>query len=124
MALDHGHDHDLGFFFLSLKSKTPTFSKRLKPSSCLVSFPITIFIAYYSCCHETNQPANQPSGHPANILKAQYAFGKAGHNVNETGRTVRTGRDSSNERVHIALEWAEDVDGLGRGLEGFGLDDD
>ncbi|TGO09375.1 hypothetical protein BTUL_0168g00220 [Botrytis tulipae] len=106
------------------------------------------------------KPTNQPTSHPANILKAQYAFGKAGHNVNDrslgrlslwslgkswisltlpsirielhnnytgqdrTGRTVRTGRDSSNERVHIALEWAEDVDGLERGLEGFGLDDD
>ncbi|TGO33648.1 hypothetical protein BHYA_0234g00090 [Botrytis hyacinthi] len=32
--------------------------------------------------------------------------------------------DSINERVHIALEWAEDVDGLERGLEGFGLDDE
>lgn len=35
-----------------------------------------------------------------------------------------TGRDRINERVHIALEWAEDVDGLERGLEGFGLDDE
>ncbi|TGO25655.1 hypothetical protein BPAE_0075g00100 [Botrytis paeoniae] len=73
-----------------------------------------------------HQPANQPTSHPAIIFKAQYAFGKAGHNINETGLdwTERTGRDSINERVHIALEWAEDVDGLERGLEGFGLDDE
>ncbi|KAF5871988.1 uncharacterized protein Bfra_009015 [Botrytis fragariae] len=59
----------------------------------------------------TSQPAIQPSSHPANIFKAQHAFGKAGHNINDII-----------ERVHIALEWAEDVDGLERGLEGFGLD--
>ncbi|TGO48669.1 hypothetical protein BCON_0233g00090 [Botryotinia convoluta] len=44
--------------------------------------------------------------------------------MNRTERTVRTGRDSINERVHVALERAEDVDGLERGLEGFGLDDE
>ncbi|KAF7911320.1 uncharacterized protein EAF01_002827 [Botrytis porri] len=44
--------------------------------------------------------------------------------MNETRRTDSTRRDRINERVHIALEWAEDVDGLERGLEGFGLDDE
>ncbi|TEY65922.1 hypothetical protein BOTCAL_0135g00090 [Botryotinia calthae] len=70
-----------------------------------------------------HQPTKQPSRQPSNIFKAQYAFGKAGHNINETGQDG-TGRDSINERVHSAPKWAEDVDGLERGLEGFGLDDE
>lgn len=30
-----------------------------------------------------NQPTRQPARQPSNIFKAQHAFGKAGHNIDE-----------------------------------------